>query len=57
MAADRGYLCEIYSVKGRQGHDARLVAWMHINEISQIFTLNSGDFSRYEWIEVLSLAT
>jgi predicted nucleic acid-binding protein len=37
----------VYSVCGKQAHDARLVAMMKIHGIGSIVTFNVGDFSRY----------
>jgi predicted nucleic acid-binding protein len=39
-----------YKVSGVQVHDARLVAAMHVHKISQILTLNTRDFHRYDGI-------
>ena len=36
-----------YQVKGKQGHDARLVAAMITHEISHILTFNVEDFTRF----------
>jgi predicted nucleic acid-binding protein len=43
-----------YQVKGVQVHDARLVAWMETQAISQIISLNVEDFKRYEGVSVLT---
>jgi len=48
-------LCEAHSVRGKQAHDCRLVAWMELNGIKHLLTLNSADFARYAQVEVLSL--
>ena len=37
-----------HAVKGVQAHDARLVAWMKTQAISQIITFNVSDFTRYQ---------
>lgn len=42
-----------HSVQGRQVHDARLVAWMQANGVTQILTLNGPDFARYPGLTVL----
>lgn len=42
-----------YSVHGVQVHDARLVAAMLANGISQLLTLNDRDFQRYSEITAL----
>ena len=36
-----------FDVSGVQVHDARLVAFMKVNTISHILTLNVADFKRY----------
>ena len=41
-------LVRTYDVKGRQVHDARLVAMMIANDIANIVTLNERDFRRYK---------
>jgi predicted nucleic acid-binding protein len=41
-------------VSGVQVHDARLVAAMHIHQISSLLTLNVQDFRRYGDISVVS---
>lgn len=46
-------LCSHHEVRGRQAHDARLVAWMLGNELDKLLTLNPGDFGRYAEIECL----
>lgn len=48
-------LCEDFRVLGRQGHDARIAAWMELHGVSRILTLNPGDFSRYPHIETIGL--
>jgi len=48
-------LCEVHNVRGRQGHDCRLVAWMELHGIKHLLTLNSPDFTRYAQVEVLDL--
>jgi predicted nucleic acid-binding protein len=44
----------IEGVSGVQVHDARLVAAMHVHEISSLLTLNVQDFRRYGDINVVS---
>jgi predicted nucleic acid-binding protein len=34
-------------VSGRQVHDARLAAWMRVNDVQRVLTFNDRDFSRY----------
>lgn len=36
-----------YEVSGKQGHDARLVAFMVAHSIKRIYTMNDTDFNRY----------
>lgn len=36
-----------FGVRGVQVHDARLVASMLVHGVTQILTLNTGDFARY----------
>ncbi|MER3402497.1 MAG: PIN domain nuclease, partial [Armatimonadota bacterium] len=42
-----------YGVKGKQVHDARLVAVAQAYEIGQILTLNAQDFARYPEVSAL----
>ena len=42
-----------HDVKGRNAHDARLVAAMNVHGVSQILTFNGADFTRYPGIAVL----
>ncbi len=42
-----------YGVSGVQVHDARLAAAMYAHEISEILTLNGGDFARYAGIKAI----
>ncbi|MBX3066986.1 MAG: type II toxin-antitoxin system VapC family toxin [Anaerolineae bacterium] len=49
-------LMEQYPMGGRQIHDANIVATMQVNEIKQLFTLNTADFARFSTIiTILSL--
>lgn len=43
-----------YDVKGRNAHDARLVAAMGVHAVDRILTFNAADFARYDGITVLS---
>jgi predicted nucleic acid-binding protein len=43
-----------YQVCGKNGHDARLVAAMHVQQVGRILTFNIQDFQRYQSIIVLS---
>ena len=42
-----------HSVSGIQVHDARLVAAMHVHQISHLLTFNTRDFVRYTGITVV----
>ncbi len=42
-----------YDVKGKQVHDARLVAAMQAHKIKNLLTLNIKDFERYSEIEAV----
>jgi predicted nucleic acid-binding protein len=53
MAARWRALANRYGVRGRQAHDARLVALMLAHGITCILTLNTADFTRYT--EITSL--
>jgi predicted nucleic acid-binding protein len=39
-----------YDVRGKQAHDARLVAFMQAHGLTDLLTLNPTDFARYEGI-------
>lgn len=43
-----------HEVKGKQAHDARLVAAMKRHGIQHLLTFNEGDFSRYEDITIVN---
>ena len=49
------WLMDNYEVRGRQVHDARLVAVMLANRVSHILTRNGADFRRYREITVVEL--
>jgi len=40
-------LLKTYPINGKLAHDARLVAWMIVHQIKQIYTLNKADFQRF----------
>jgi predicted nucleic acid-binding protein len=42
-----------HSVRGRQVHDARLIAVMRVYGLSHLLTLNRADFVRYDGITVI----
>ena len=46
-------LVHAHSVKGKQVHDAKLVALMKSNGITHIMTLNGADFARYPGITII----
>ena len=47
-------LVDHYQVKGKNGHDARLVAAMIVHGIERLLTFNVADFRRYREITVIS---
>ncbi len=47
-------LCTLHAVRGRQAHDARLVAFMVGHGIDRALTLNAGDFARYTEIKCVA---
>jgi predicted nucleic acid-binding protein len=49
-------LLVVHAVKGKQVHDARLVAMMEAHGITHILTLNGADFARYPGIVVIDPA-
>ena len=50
-------LVRTHRVSGKNGHDARLVAAMHMHGIESILTFNAKDFARYSDITVFDPAT
>jgi predicted nucleic acid-binding protein len=40
-------LVEAHEVSGRQAHDARLVAAMHVHDVRRLLTFNTDDFKRF----------
>ena len=50
-------LVKIHQVLGRNTHDARLAAAMHVHGIDRILTYNVRDFSRYAGITALDPKT
>ncbi len=42
-----------YRVHGAKAHDTRLVSVMKANEVTQILTFNTSDFTRYPGIEAI----
>lgn len=50
-------LVKAYRVAGKNTHDARLVAAMHMHGIEKILTFNIRDFVRFEDITVIDPAT
>lgn len=51
------HLVKTYRVSGKNTHDARLVAAMHIHGIDRILTFNVQDFVRFKDITVIDPAT
>ena len=49
-------LVKQYAIIGKRAHDARLVAAMHLHQISHILTLNPQDFQNFAGITVLTPA-
>ena len=49
-------LVKTYRVSGKNTHDARLVAAMHVHGIESILTFNGNDFGRYTGITVIDPA-
>jgi predicted nucleic acid-binding protein len=43
-----------YGIVGRQVYDTRLVAVMHVHQVSRILTLNAAHFRRFDGITVLA---
>lgn len=50
-------LVSIHEISGKKTHDARLVAAMHVNGVSQILTFNGSDFTRFSGITVIEPKT
>ena len=48
-------LCMSYNVRGKNAHDARLVAWMQAHGIDTLLTLNLADFARYDAIQCIGI--
>lgn len=48
-------LLKKYSLKGKRIHDANIVATMLVYSIPSIFTMNEGDFKKFEEITIVSL--
>ena len=43
-----------HDVKGKNVHDARIVAAMNVNGITQLLTFNTADFKRFPGIILLA---
>ncbi|HVX12481.1 MAG TPA: type II toxin-antitoxin system VapC family toxin [Pirellulales bacterium] len=43
-----------YDIKGKNAHDARLVAAMLVHGVSRLLTFNKADFARYQSITAMS---
>lgn len=49
-------ICKKYKIKGKQVHDANIVATMKINQIQYILTANINHFKRFmDEIEIISI--
>jgi predicted nucleic acid-binding protein len=49
-------LVTLHGVKGRDSHDTRIVAAMHIHHVTHLLTYNKDDFKRFSSVTVLSPA-
>ncbi|GMU22793.1 MAG: hypothetical protein AMXMBFR13_28770 [Phycisphaerae bacterium] len=47
-------LVNLYDVKGKTAHDARLVAAMRRHGLTRLLTFNASHFARFDGIEVLT---
>ncbi|MBI2927002.1 MAG: PIN domain-containing protein [Verrucomicrobia bacterium] len=47
VSVQLGELMRQFSVQGRQVHDAKIVATMQVQGLSDLLTHNTGDFTRY----------
>jgi predicted nucleic acid-binding protein len=56
IAAELRRLVVVHKVTGKKTHDARMVAAMNIQNITEILTFNVKDFTRYPAITILSPA-
>lgn len=43
-----------YAVSGKNAHDARIVAALHVHGLTQLLTFNDADFRRYTTITTLT---
>jgi len=41
-------------VRGKRTHDARLVAWMRVNEVERVLTFNVRDFQGFDDVDAVS---
>lgn len=46
-----------YRVSGKQAHDARLVAAMHVHNLTNLLTFNTADFKRFSFMTALTPQT
>jgi predicted nucleic acid-binding protein len=56
LAEEWERIVRLHGVLGKNTHDARLVAAMHVHGIESILTFNARDFVRYQDITVLEPA-
>jgi predicted nucleic acid-binding protein len=47
-------LVKLHDVRGKNAHDARLVAATNLHGVKRILTFNKQDFARFPGIEVVS---
>jgi predicted nucleic acid-binding protein len=48
-----GRLVDLYDIKGKTTHDARIAAAMITHNVAHILTFNDRDFARYSGISVI----
>jgi Predicted nucleic acid-binding protein, contains PIN domain len=47
-------LAHLHNIRGKQVHDARIVAFAQAHQIDAILTLNPDDFARYDELTILT---
>jgi predicted nucleic acid-binding protein len=51
------HLCQVFTVAGKQIHDANIVATMQVYQVNYLLTHNSADFKRFDsLITIIPLA-
>ena len=48
-------LIKTYDIKGKRIHDVNIVATMMVNSIQTLFTLNAGDFKKFEELQLATI--